>query len=309
MGTPDFAAAALSRIAESGYEVVGAVTQPDKPKGRGMTMLPPPVKVAAQELGVPVLQPERLREGQFTPYLEQLKPDVIVVAAYGKLLPEYILSYPRYGCINIHASLLPRWRGAAPIQRCIMAGDRISGVTTMQMDAGLDTGDMLEAAQTPITDTDNFESLHDRLAELGAELIVSTLRGIESGTLKPTPQPEEGITYAEKIGKDDIRIDLSLPARQLVDIIRGLSPVPLARVRCRGRLLKLVSAGLSPHTGANAEVGEVISLDGGAIHIRVGDGAIAVTELVPEGKKRMRASDFINGRGITVGDVLTGDGE
>ena len=309
MGTPDFAAAALSRIAESGYEVVGAVTQPDKPKGRGMTMLPPPVKVAAQELGVPVLQPERLREGQFTPCLEQLKPDVTVVAAYGKLLPEYILSYPRYGCINIHASLLPRWRGAAPIQRCIMAGDRISGVTTMQMDAGLDTGDMLEAAQTPITDTDNFESLHDRLAELGAELIVSTLRGIESGTLKPTPQPEEGITYAEKIGKDDIRIDLSLPARQLVDIIRGLSPVPLARVRCRGRLLKLVSAGLSPHTGANAEVGEVISLDGGAIHIRVGDGAIAVTELVPEGKKRMRASDFINGRGITVGDVLTGDGE
>ena len=309
MGTPDFAAAALSRIAESGYEVVGAVTQPDKPKGRGMTMLPSPVKVAAQELGVPVLQPERLREGQFTPCLEQLKPDIIVVAAYGKLLPEYILSYPRYGCINIHASLLPRWRGAAPIQRCIMAGDRISGVTTMQMDAGLDTGDMLEAAQTPITDTDNFESLHDRLAELGAELIVSTLRGIESGTLKPTPQPEEGITYAEKIGKDDIRIDLSLPARQLVDIIRGLSPVPLARVRCRGRLLKLVSAGLSPHTGANAEVGEVISLDGGAIHIRVGDGAIAVTELVPEGKKRMRASDFINGRGITVGDVLTGDGE
>lgn len=309
MGTPDFAAAALRSIAEAGFETVGAVTQPDKPRGRGMTMLPPPVKVTAERLGIPVYQPERLKEGQLMPCLEQLRPDVIVVAAYGKILPEYILSYPRLGCINIHASLLPRWRGAAPIQRCIMAGDRMSGVTTMQMDAGLDTGDMLKTAQTPVTPEDNFETLHDRLAALGAQLIVSTLHAAESGTLRPVPQPSEGVTYAEKIGRGDTVLDLSAPAEVLVDIIRGLSPIPLGRVVCRGKLLKLVSAQLSQHIGAGAAVGEVISLDGGAVHVRTGDGAIAITELVPEGKKRMRAQDFINGRGIAVGDALSKVGE
>lgn len=306
MGTPDFAALSLISLADAGYDIVGAVTQPDKPKGRGMTMLPPPVKVAAQERGIPVFQPERLREGQLQPLLDELRPEAIVVAAYGKLLPEYILSFPRYGCINVHASLLPRWRGAAPIQRCIMAGDRVSGVTTMLMDAGLDTGDMLETASTDITPEDNFESLHDRLALLGARLIVSTLRGLQDGTLSPMPQPAQGVTYAEKIGREDTFLDLSQPAQKLVDTVRGLSPVPLGRVFCRGKLIKLVSAHVSPIGGGNARPGEVVSLEGGAVHIKTGDGTIAVTELVPEGKKRMRACDFINGRGIALADMLTG---
>lgn len=307
MGTPDFAALAFERLCDEKFEVIGAVTQPDKPKGRGYALLPPPVKTAALARGIPVFQPETLKGGAFEKELEELAPDVIVVAAYGKLLPEYVLSYPRFGCVNIHASLLPRWRGAAPIQRCIMAGDRVSGVTTMLMDKGLDTGDILETAQTEITSEDNFETLHDRLAALGADLIVSTLRrlGGEGEPLSAKKQPDEGMTYAAKIEREDCMIDFSRSARELHDMIRGLSPVPLAQTILGGKRIKIVSSSVSDEETVCHELpGTVLNTDGGTVTVSCGKGTLDITGVLPEGKRNMAAADFIRGRGVSAGDVF-----
>ena len=307
MGTPDFAALAFKRLCDEKFDVIGAVTQPDKPKGRGYMFLPPPVKTAALDRGIPVFQPSTLRDGAFKKELEELAPDVIVVAAYGKLLPEYVLSYPRFGCVNIHASLLPRWRGAAPIQRCIMAGDRVSGVTTMLMDKGLDTGDILETVQTEITQEDNFESLHDRLGALGAELIVSTLRrlGGEGEPLEAKKQPDEGMTYAAKIEREDCMIDFSRSARELHDMIRGLSPVPLTQTVLGEKRIKIVSSSVSDEDRNYPDTpGTVLSTDGGTITVSCGKGALDITGVLPEGKRKMSAADFIRGRGVSAGDVF-----
>ena len=241
MGTPDFALPALQTLARESA-LVGVVTQPDKPKGRGYALTPPPVKVAAQELSLPIYQPETLKDEAFLPTLNVVKPDLIVVVAYGKILPPYVLNFPKYGCINIHASLLPKYRGAAPIQRCIMEGERESGVTIMQMERGLDTGDILLSKRVPILPEDTGGSLHDKLAVLGAQALSETLAAIETGALTPVSQDDSQSTYAAMLDKETARIDWNRAAGQIVNQIRALNPFPLAWTRYQGKQVKILRA-------------------------------------------------------------------
>ena len=227
MGTPEFALLPFNRLTEE-FAVVGAVTQPDKPRGRHMTLTPPAIKVAALERNIPVFQPTTLKDGTFQNVLDELAPDVIVVVAYGKILPKYVLNYPKFGCINLHGSLLPKYRGAAPMQRALMEGEKVTGVTTMYMAEGLDTGDMLEKAVVDIKENDNFEDIHDRLASIGALLLVSTVRKLEKGEIVPEKQNDSLSTYAAKIEKSDCLLDFSKSAGEIHDLIRGLSPIPLS---------------------------------------------------------------------------------
>ena len=310
MGTPDFAVPSLKKLAES-YTVVGVVSQPDKPKGRHMTLTPPAVKVAAEELSIPVYQPTTLKDFAFQETLEQLAPDVIVVVAYGKILPKYVLEYPRLGCVNLHGSLLPEFRGAAPMQRAIMQGKDAVGVTTMLMAEGLDTGDMLEVASIPLEDDDNFETVHDKLASIGSKLLVSTLLKLDEGSIVPIPQDDSQATYAAKIENADCVIDFSNDCRAIFNQIRGLSPFPLAFCRHNGKMLKIISARpvdeeKLQRSGCDltAAVGTVLSLDNNQILVRCKSGAIAISALLPEGKSRMQARDFINGRKVVVGDIF-----
>ncbi|PWM27606.1 MAG: methionyl-tRNA formyltransferase [Oscillospiraceae bacterium] len=309
MGTPDFAKTAFERLCDNKFELVGAVTQPDKPKGRGYLLMPPPVKEAALSHGIQVLQPQTLKNEEFKNDLKRLSPDVIVVAAYGKLLPNYVLNTPKYGCVNIHASLLPRWRGAAPIQRCIMAGDKKTGITTMLMDEGLDTGDILESSETEISDTDNFETLHNRLSMLGAELIVSTLRKIENGKRENLrrKQSNENTTYAAKIEKSDCVINFEKSNVEIFNTIRALSPSPLSYSMLHGKRIKFTEAKLPSATTEykNAVPGTVVSVSEGIITVKCGKGNIEITGVLPEGKKRTPSADFIRGRGICEGDLFT----
>lgn len=308
MGTPDFAAIALDAVYGTGENIVGVVTQPDKPRGRGYTLTPPPVKVKAEELGLTVYQPERVRGEEFAELLSKLDPELILVVAYGKILPVNVLEYPRYGCVNAHASLLPKYRGAAPIQRAIMEGERVTGVTAMYMDAGLDTGDMILKKYVEISDTDNFETVHDKLAVAGAEALCGVIEGIKNGTLSRTPQPE-GETYAAKIENEDCKIDFSRSAREIHNIIRGLSPIPLSFTHTPdGKLFKLVSSEVASEMGKAGVPGEIMSLDGGKIRVACGEGEIYITGAQPEGKKRMTSRDLINGRRVSVGDILTNEG-
>ena len=302
MGTPDFAIPTLKALATR-HEVVCVVSQPDKPKGRGMQLQPTPVKAAATELGIEVRQPVTLKEQAFLPDLEELRPDVIVVVAYGKILPEYVLKFPQYGCVNGHGSLLPAYRGAAPMQRAIMEGNKVTGMTTMQMAKGLDTGDMLEVAEVEITPEDNFESIHDKLAAVGADLMLSTLAGLEAGTITPTKQDDSLATYAAKIEKADCLLDFTKSASTLHDQIRGLSPIPLAFTKLNGKLLKVVTSKVSPEN-SNKAPGTVLSIDKGIIAIATSEGTLHVTEVLPEGKGRMSAAAFVNGKKIAVGDIL-----
>ncbi len=304
MGTPDFALFSLRALCEAGEDVVGVVTQPDKPKGRGYALTPPPVKVYAQERGLPVYQPATLRDEAFAGLLQEIDPELIVVVAFGKILPKNVLDYPRHGCVNVHGSLLPEYRGAAPMQRAIMDGKRETGVTTMMMDVGLDTGDMLVVEKMPIEEHDNFETVHDKLGAIGAHALLETVAQIKDGTLVRTRQDDARATYAAKIEKPDCRIDFSLEAHAVHDLIRGLSPIPLAFTHTPdGKLLKIVSAEVAD-VDDGAPAGTVLSLEGGRITVACGKGAISIHAVLPEGKKRMRASDFINGRGIKVGDKL-----
>ena len=304
MGTPDFALECLRAVhANPKAEVVGVLTQPDKPKGRGMKMIPPPVKVFAEECGIPVYQPLTLKDGAFEDTLRELDPELIIVAAYGKILPRYVLDYPKFGCVNAHASLLPRHRGAAPITRAIMEGDTVTGVTAMFMDVGLDTGDMIFSLETPITEDDNVGTLHDRLALLGGEAMSRVVDMAAEGTLPRTPQPEDGVTYAAKIMKEDCAVDFSRTCREVLNLIRGLSPIPCAFTRTPdGKLLKLTGA-VKSDAKSRGVIGEVISLDEG-ITVACADGTITVTGVIPEGKGRMNAADYIRGRKLSVGDVL-----
>ncbi len=308
MGTPDIAATCLEGLLASRHEVVGAVCQPDKPRGRGMVLTPPPVKVTAERAGLAVYQPESLKDGAFLPVLEQTRPDVIAVVAYGKILPPYILEYPKYGCINVHVSLLPKYRGAAPMQRAIMEGEKETGVTVMQMDEGMDTGDILLTEAFPIGPADNFEVIHDRSAAVGAALLVRVLDELPSGTILPRRQPAEGVSYAAKITKEDQAIDFSLPAAVLDARIRGLSPIPLAFTKTPdGRLLKIVRATPAEgrFSGAPGEVIAVSDKGEGEIVVACGEGALSLRVLLPEGKSKMTAADLLRGRRIARGDILS----
>ncbi len=304
MGTPDFALFSLRALVEAGEDVVGVVTQPDKPKGRGYTLTPPPVKVYALEQGLPVYQPNTLRGDEFASLLAKIDPDLIVVVAFGKILPQNVLEYPKYGCINVHGSLLPEYRGAAPMQRAIMEGKKETGVTTMMMDVGLDTGDMLLVGKIEICEHDNFETVHDKLGACGAETLIRTLEKLKDGTLTRTPQDGTLATYAAKIEKSDCVIDFSRTAQEVHDRIRGLSPIPLSFTYTPdGKMLKVIASQVSK-CETRAEAGTVVSLSDGRITVACGTGAVDLLTVLPEGKKRMSASDFINGRKINVGDRL-----
>ena len=304
MGTPDFAVFSLRALIDAGHDICGVITQPDKPRGRGYTLTPPPVKVVATEKNIPVYQPATLRDEAFASLLSELDPDVCVVVAYGKILPENVLNYPKYGCINVHGSLLPEYRGAAPMQRAIIDGKKVTGITTMYMAAGLDTGDMLLTDEVEILDEDNFEDIHDKLGACGAALIVRTLEAIENGSAVRIPQDDSKATYAAKITKADCLLDFSKSASELHDLIRGLSPIPLAFTHTPdGKLLKVSAACLSSETKTGAVCGEVISLSDG-ITVACGEGAVKLLTVVPEGKSKMPAPDFIRGRKVSIGDIL-----
>lgn len=305
MGTPDFALFSLRALVEAGEDVIGAVTQPDKPRGRGYELCPPPVKVFAQAHGIPVYQPATLKNGAFDETLAALAPDVIVVAAYGKILPQSVLDLPKYGCINVHGSLLPAYRGAAPMQRAILDGCRETGVTIMRMDVGLDTGDMLLVRRVPIGENDNFEDVHDRLGAAGAEALLETLALLAAGKLHPQKQPAEGASYAAKIEKEDCLLDFSASAKAVHDRVRGLSPFPLAFTHTAdGKLLKVLESRVG-EAKTTAAAGTVTSLDGGAVTVACGDGGtVRFLRVLPEGKGRMSAADYIRGRKVAVGDVL-----
>lgn len=304
MGTPDFALFSLKALCEAGEDVIGVVTQPDKPKGRGYTLTPPPVKVYALERGLPVYQPKTLRDEAFAELLKELDPDMIAVAAFGKILPQNVLDYPKYGCICVHGSLLPKYRGAAPMQRAIIEGEHVTGITTMLMDAGIDTGDMLLKSEIVIEENDNFETVHDKLAACGAETLLRTVEGLRNGTVVREKQDDSLSTYAAKIEKADCLIDFSKTAEEVHNLIRGLSPIPLSFTHTPdGKLLKITEAKIASRDGAKGEVGRVISLDEG-IEVACGKGSVLFLGVLPEGKGRMRAADFIRGRKIAVGYVL-----
>ena len=304
MGTPDFALFSLKSIACSEHTVVGVVTQPDKPRGRGYALMPPPVKVYALEKNIPVYQPDTLRSEEFLTLLSKLAPEVIVVVAYGKILPKSVLDFPKYGCINVHGSLLPEYRGAAPMQRAIIDGKEQTGITTMYMAEGLDTGDMIMKDTVDITPDDNFETVHDKLGECGAKLIVKTLDALADGNATRTPQDDALATYASKITKETCAVDFSADAKQIHDLIRGLSPIPLALTHTPdGRLLKIIQAEVVSPDGVLGRAGEIISLEDG-ITVACGRGSVRLEKVLPEGKSRMNASDFVRGRKVALGDVL-----
>lgn len=306
MGTPDFALFSLKALCEhSGHEICGVITQPDKPRGRGYALMPPPVKVYALDQGLSVYQPDTLKSDEFAALLSELGPELIAVVAYGKILPKNVIDYPKYGCINVHGSLLPEYRGAAPMQRAIIDGKDVTGVTIMYMAEGLDTGDMLLKRELVINENDNFEDIHDGLGKIGAEALIDTVEMIENGRAVRIPQDDSLSTYAKKITKEDCNLDFSKDARAVHDLIRGLSPVPLAFTHTQGgKLLKVISSKVADNFTVHSEVGKVLSLDEG-IEIACAKGSIILLRVLPEGKARMDASDFIRGRNIFVGDILS----
>ena len=306
MGTPDFALPTLCALCENGHDVVGAVTQPDKPKGRGHHLTPPPIKVYAMEQNIPVYQPLTLRGEEFAALLAELDPEMIVVVAYGKILPQNVLDYPKYGCVNVHGSLLPEYRGAAPMQRAIIDGKKVTGITTMLMAAGLDTGDMLLKAEAPIGENDNFEDIHDRLSECGADLLIKTVEGLEKGEIVPEAQDDSLSTYAAKIEKSDCLLDFSKDAAVLHNLIRGLSPIPLSFTHTPdGKMLKVVESRVADaDKTVKALPGTVLSV-GDDIKVVCGKGILSFLTVVPEGKGRMAAADYVRGRKIAEGDLLS----
>ena len=308
MGTPDFAVPSLRALYGSGEEIVGVVTRPDKPRGRGYVLTPPPVKTYAAAHGLPVFQPARLRDGSFDDTLKALEPELIVVVAYGKILPPHILEAPKYGCINVHGSLLPALRGAAPMQRAILNGLDVTGVTTMYMAEGMDTGDMLLRAETPILPDDTAGTLTDRLAKVGAELLIETLRRLEAGDCPREKQDETLATYAPKIEIADCLLDFSMPVKAVFDRVRGLSPIPLSFTHTPdGKLLKVVAARRARLSGDCGAPGTVLSLDtaqDGGIEVACGEGSQLLTRDVPDGKAPMSAAENIRGRRQTLGERL-----
>lgn len=302
MGTPEFAMHNLAAIHKTNNEIVGVVTTPDKPKGRGMVLTPSPVKSYALENGLKVYQPTTLKDGAFLDTLKSLDPELIIVVAYGKILPEYVLNYPKYACINAHASILPKYRGAAPIQRAIMDGDDKTGVSIMKMDIGLDTGDVILVEEVEIEPNDNFESVHDKLIVASNKGLLKTIELFENGKATFKVQGDN-FTYAEKITKADCLIDFGQDVSAVHNKIRGLSPIPLSYTKLPdGKILKVTRAHIAQkdYSGRN---GEVVGLENG-IMVKCQNGTIVLDEIIPEGKGRMNAQAFINGRKIAKGDIL-----
>lgn len=298
MGTPDFAVPALKALAAA-HEVAAVFTQPDKPVGRKQILTPPDVKVCAQELGIPVCQPASMKTAEALEQLRSFAPEVIVVAAYGQILPKAVLEVPRFGCVNIHGSLLPKYRGAAPIQQAVLNGDAVTGVTTMLMDEGLDTGDILLTKETPIGENETADELFDRLSRLGGELILETLAALEQGALTPRRQDDALATHTSKIDKSCCPVDFTRPARQIHNQIRGLYSWPVATAHIGGKRVKIHRARLSEKQGAP---GTVLSLR--PLVIACGEGAVELLALQPEGKKKMTAEAFVAGHPLHIGDSI-----
>lgn len=301
MGTPELAQVSLAGLLRApDLEVVAVATQPDRPKGRDLKLQPSPVKTLALEAKIPVLQPERAREESFLAALRQLAPDLIAVAAFGQILPKNLLDLPRYGCLNVHTSLLPRYRGAAPIQWAILNGDAETGVTIMKIDVGLDTGDILTQTRTPISAEDTAETLHDRLAQLGADLLVQTIPDYVAGKITPHPQPAEGVVHVRKIKKEDGRLDWTKPAPALRNWIRGLVPWPGAFTYLPDahHLLKLWQAEIDPRSGAP---GEILQADKAGIVVGCGSQSLRILLLQREGGRRLTARDFLAGHPLKPG--------
>lgn len=308
MGTPDFAVPSLQLLVSSGYEVVAVVTQPDRPKGRKKTLTPPPVKEAALSLGIPVLQPERMRNPEAVAELAGFKPDLIVTAAYGQILPKAVLELPRLGCINVHGSLLPKYRGGAPIQRSIIDGESVTGVTIMYMAEGLDTGDMISSVALQILDEDTSGTMFEKLSAAGAKLLGETLPAIIDGSAKAVPQAEEEATYAPNLNRDDERIDWSKPARALFNQVRGLSPMAGAFTYLNDEVFKIRACEPVQGQDKNAEPGEIVSADANGIVVQTGEGRLLLKEIQPAGKRVMSVSEWIKGARIEPGTKF-GEGE
>ena len=304
MGTPEISATCLRRLIDDGHEICAVVTREDKPRGRGNVMTPTVVKTMAEGEGIAVYTPKTLRDEAFVEILERHKPEIIVVVAYGKILPLNVIEYPKYGCINLHVSLLPKYRGAAPMQRAIMEGERETGVTVMHMAEGLDTGDIISVEKFPILPEDDFEAIHDRSAEVGAKLLSETIEAIYNGTANRTQQDDSLATYAKKVEKEDCKIDFTLPAEKLDQIIRGVTPIPGAFAYHRGKMLKINKARPVKGNGAFGEVIDASDKGEGYFTVACGEGALKVTHIIPEGKGKMTAGDFIRGRKLAVGDIL-----
>ena len=302
MGTPDFAVPCLDSLVTNGHEVVLCVTQPDKPKGRSQTLTPPPVKVRAMELDIPVFQPKSMKTEESERTLKEANADIFIVVAFGKILPQNILDIPKYGCINIHASLLPKYRGAAPIQWAIAGGESVSGVTSMQMDAGLDTGDMLIKAEIEITKDETGETLHDKLSVLGSEVLIKTLASIEDGTIKREKQDDSLSNYAPMITKENTRIDFTKPAKDIHNLIRAMNPFPGAYCEYDGKKLKIFETELIDKTNGNA--GEIVDVTDKDFTVSCSIGAIRVLSLQLEGKKRMPCADFLKGKKLSKCEIL-----
>jgi methionyl-tRNA formyltransferase len=293
-GTPQFALPALQALLKSRHQVVGVLTQPDRPAGRGQQMRASPVKLLALDAQLPLAQPSSLKTEESRAELTQWAADVLVVVAYGLILPPPVLALPRLGCINIHGSLLPRWRGAAPIQRAILAGDAETGVTIMQLDAGLDTGPMLLERVRPIGSQDTAGDLHDALSELGAAALLEALDGLAAGTLKPRAQPAAGVSYAPKIEKSEAPIDWSVSAIHLDRKIRAFNPWPVAETRFAGESLRVLQARIAEPIGAHDAPGTLLGIADDGLHVACGEGVLAVRELQRAGKRPVSARDFAN---------------
>jgi len=293
-GTPDFAARHLDALLASEHQVVGVFTQPDRPAGRGNKLTPSPVKVLAQAHDIPVFQPKSLKPEENQHLVDDLQADIMVVVAYGLILPKAVLTMPRLGCINVHGSLLPRWRGAAPIQRSLWAGDTETGVTIMQMDVGLDTGDMLHKLSCPITVEDTSASLYEKLAQLGPQGMLLTLDLLASGNARPEVQDEALVSYAEKLSKEEARLDWSLSAAQLERCIRAFNPWPMSYFMIEEQPIKVWQATVLPHQ--NKQPGEIVHADKQGIQIATADGVLNLVSLQPAGKKAMSAQDLLNSR-------------
>lgn len=309
MGTPDFAAVSLRRLLEAGHQVLGVVTQPDRPRGRGMKLSPSPVKEVAVANGLPVFQPDRLPDEELMAFLEKVRPDLIVVVAYGLKIPPVLLALPPYGCVNVHASLLPKYRGASPIQAVLLNGEQETGITTMRMDEGWDTGDLLLTRPVPINPDDTFGSLHDRLAVVGAEVLLETLAGLAAGRIKPQPQNHREATYVRKLTEEDLFLNWTETSLALYNRIRAFDPSPGARTYLNGEIFKVWAA--RPGRGwyglekaKPGTVGLFTKEEGGGLPVRTGDGVLLLTEVQSPGKKRLPVKDFLAGHPLPPGLIL-----
>lgn len=302
MGTPDFAVPTLEALLEAKEEVIGVVTQPDRPKGRGQKLTPPPVKEKALNHNLPIYQPENINTPEFKNQLEQLAPDLIVVVAFGQLLSKDILNLPKLGCINVHASLLPKYRGAAPIHRTIINGEKETGVTTMYMDVELDAGDMLLQEKVDIGEADNLGILHDKLAKLGGELLVKTVRALENGSLTRIPQDHQRATYASKIEKRDVEINWDQSAREIKNLVRGTNPWPGAYTFCNKKLWKVWGVDIVEQNGVYGLPGEILETnEETGLVAATGQGKLVFKEIQPENSKRMKVEDYLKGNRVEKG--------